>query len=62
MYAFSAILTAAFGLDIADDTEDKELYRNYFEHMFHKLDRNKFYKTHIIKILEFPPLKQVTVN
>ena len=56
-YAFSVILTAAFGLDIADDTEDKELYRNYFEYMFHKLDRNEYYNNPYYKNIRIPTIK-----
>ena len=55
-YAFSVILTAAFGLDIADDTKDKELYRNYFEHMFYRLDRDDFYSNPYYKNIKIPEI------
>ncbi len=37
-YAFAVILMAAFGLNIADNVEDKNLFDNYFNKMIHQLD------------------------
>jgi hypothetical protein len=41
-YAFAVILAAAFGLDIVDDANDKDLFNKYFIKMFHKLDVNEY--------------------
>ena len=43
-YAFAVILAAAFGLDIVDNGEDKELFNHYFTKMIHQLDANEYYR------------------
>ncbi|MEF2967730.1 hypothetical protein V3851_18015 [Paenibacillus sp. M1] len=53
-YAFTAILTAAFGLDIVDHTEDKELFNNYFSKMVHRLEVGEYYNNPYYKNIKIP--------
>lgn len=41
-YAFALILAAAFKLEIEENIEDRDLFRNYFVKMVHKLDPNEY--------------------
>ncbi|WP_410771548.1 hypothetical protein [Fontibacillus sp. BL9] len=56
-YAFVAILTAAFGLDIVEHAEDKALFNNYFSRMVHKLEANEYYDNPYYKNIKIPTIK-----
>ena len=56
-YAFAVILAAAFGLDIVDHVEDKDLFNNYFNKMIHKLDANEYYNNPYYKNIKIPTIK-----
>lgn len=56
-YAFSVILAAAFGLDIVDIKEDKDLFNNYFKKMIHQLDAYEFYQNPYYKNIKIPEIK-----
>lgn len=56
-YAFAAILAAAFGLDIVDHEDDKDLFNHYFNKMIHKLDANKYYNNSYYKNIKIPTIK-----
>lgn len=56
-YAFASILSSAFGLDIVDNTKDKELFHNYFVKMFHKLKENEYYNNPYYKNISIPTIK-----
>lgn len=56
-YAFAVILAAAFGLDIVDRVEDKELFNQYFTHMVHQLDENEYYQNPYYQNIKIPTLK-----
>jgi len=56
-YAFSVILAAAFGLDIVDEVEDKEFFKNYFTRMIHQLDAKKYYNNAYYKNIKIPTVK-----
>ncbi len=55
-HAFAVILAAAFGLDIVDKKEDKDLFNNYFNEMFFKLDENEYYENLYYKNIQIPTL------
>ncbi len=55
-HAFAVILAAAFGLDIVDKKEDKDLFNNYFNEMFFKLDVNEYYENLYYKNIKIPTL------
>lgn len=56
-YAFSVILAAGFGLDILDNADDKNLFYNYFNKMFHKLDTTVYYNNPYYKNIRIPTIK-----
>lgn len=56
-YAFVAMLTAGFGLDIVDYAEDKKLFDNYFSKMVHQLDVSEFYSNPYYKNIKIPAIK-----
>lgn len=56
-YAFGVILAAAFGLDIVDNPNDKDLYNNYFNKMFHQLDVKEYADNLYYKNIKIPPIK-----
>ncbi|MFS0823147.1 hypothetical protein [Bacillus sp. 1P02SD] len=56
-YAFGVILAAAFGLDIVDNPNDKELFTNYFKKMFHQLDVNEYSNNLYYKNIKIPTIK-----
>ena len=56
-YAFAAILTAAFGLDIADNKVDKQLFNHYFCRMFQHLDASVYYDNPYYKYIKIPTVK-----
>jgi hypothetical protein len=55
-YAFAAILAAVFGLDVVDNVDDQDLFNNYFNHMLHKLDANKYYGDPYYKNIKIPTI------
>lgn len=56
-HAFGVILAAAFGLDIVDHVDDKELFNQYFNHMIHQLDANEYYNNPYYKNIKIPAIK-----
>ncbi|MEH7237796.1 hypothetical protein [Bacillus sp. JJ1562] len=56
-YAFGVILAAAFGLDIVDNPNDKDLFNNYFNKMFHQLDVNEYSNNLYYKNIKIPTMK-----
>ncbi|MEH7114446.1 hypothetical protein V7124_19075 [Neobacillus niacini] len=56
-YAFMVILAAAFGLDIVDIDEDKDLFNNYFKKMIHKLDASEYANNPYYKNINIPTIK-----
>ncbi|MEC5425252.1 hypothetical protein QGM71_17340 [Virgibacillus sp. C22-A2] len=56
-YAFLVILAAAFGLDVVDNPEDKELFNEYFKKMIHKLEANDYYNNAYYKNIKIPTIK-----
>jgi hypothetical protein len=56
-YAFVVILAAAFGLDIVDNDDDKDLFNNYFKKMIHQLDANEYYDNPYYKNIKIPTIK-----
>ena len=56
-HAFAVILAAAFGLDIVDKMDDKNLFNNYFNGMFFKLDEKEYYENTYYKNIKIPTLK-----
>lgn len=56
-YAFKLILAAAFGLDVVDNADDKELFNKYFDRMVHKLDTNEYYENAYYKNIKIPSIK-----
>ena len=56
-HAFAVILAAAFGLDVVDKEEDKELFDNYFNRMFFKLDEKEFYENPYYNNIKIPTIK-----
>ena len=55
-YAFSVLFAAALGLDIADNTEDADLFNKYFKQMTHKLDVNVYYNNPYFKNIKIPAI------
>jgi hypothetical protein len=56
-HAFSILLAAAFGLDVVDHVNDKELFNNYFKKMIHKLEANEYYNNPYYKNIKIPTMK-----
>ncbi len=56
-YAFGLILAAAFGLDIVNNVDDKDLFNEYFNGMVHKLDANEYYDNPYYKNIKIPAIK-----
>lgn len=56
-HAFAVILAAAFGLDIADNLNDKEFFNRYFKKMIHKLDANEYYNNPYYRNIKIPTMK-----
>lgn len=56
-YAFSIILAAAFGLDIVDNTADRELFNQYFLQMIHHLDGGTYSSNPYYKNIKLPTIK-----
>lgn len=59
-HAFAVILAAAFGLDIVDNMDDKDLFNNYFNRMFFKLDASEYYDNPYYKNIKIPTIKMGT--
>jgi len=53
-YAFAVILASAFGLDIVDNEDDKQLFNDYFEPMIHKLDAQQYRNNPYYQNISFP--------
>lgn len=56
-YAFGTILATAFGLDIVDNIEDRNLFNRYFNNMFHKIDVNDYYNNLYYKNINISAIK-----
>ncbi len=56
-YAFMVILAAAFGLDILDNEDDKDLFNNYFKKMIHQLDASEYSNNPYYKNINIPTMK-----
>ena len=56
-YAFVVILAAAFGLDIVDNDEEKDLFNQYIKKMIHQLDANDYYDNPYYKNIKIPTIK-----
>ena len=56
-YAFSVILAAGFGLDIADNQTDRVFFNQYFSEMIHELDSKTYYENPYYKNIRIPALK-----
>ncbi|WP_151737349.1 hypothetical protein [Paenibacillus tengchongensis] len=52
-YAFAVILAGAFGLDIAEQPEDKALFNNYLSRMIHQLDAETYADNPYYKHIQF---------
>ncbi len=57
-YAFKLILAAAFGLDVVDNDDDKELFNKYFNQMVHQLDANEYAENAYYKNIKIPAIKR----
>lgn len=55
-YAFGLILAAAFGFDIEDNVDDKELFNQYFIKMVHKLNAHEYYDNPYYKNIKIPTI------
>lgn len=55
-YAFGVLFAAAFGLDIVDNRDDKDLFNKYFNKMIHKLDANEYYNNPYFKNIKIPTI------
>ncbi len=56
-YAFKLILASAFGLDVADNADDKALFNIYFSRMIHQLDVNTYYNNPYYLNIKVPTIK-----
>jgi hypothetical protein len=56
-YAYAVLLTAALGLDIEENMEDKELFNRYFSRMVHKLDAGLYADNPYYKNIRLPQIK-----
>lgn len=56
-YAFKLLLASAFGFDIVDNGDDKELFNKYFDQMIHQLDANIYYNNPYYKNIKIPTIK-----
>lgn len=56
-YAFAVVLAAAFGLDIVDNVNHKDLFHKYFMSMFHRLDSHEYYSNAYYKNIKIPTIK-----
>lgn len=56
-HGFAVLLAAAFGLDIVDHVEDKDLFNHYFNYMIHHLDTNEYYNNPYYKNIKIPTIK-----
>jgi hypothetical protein len=56
-HAFGVILAAAFGLDIVDNEEDKELYNLYFTKMIHQLGVKEYDDNPYYQNIKIPTIK-----
>lgn len=61
-YAFVVILATAFGLDVVDNVDDKDLFNKYFNNMVHKLDASEYYDNPYYKNIKIPTIKIGNVN
>lgn len=56
-YAFGALLAAAFGMDIVDNADDKDLFNRYFNHMIHKLEAEEYSGNPYYSHIQIPAVK-----
>jgi hypothetical protein len=56
-YALAVILAAAFGLDVIDVVDDRDLFNNYFTKMIHRLDASVYYNNPYYKNIKIPTVK-----
>ena len=56
-HAFGVLLSAAFGLDIVDNVDEKDLFNNYFQKMIYKLDANEYANNPYYKNIKIPTIK-----
>lgn len=56
-YAFGALLAAAFGMDIVDNADDKDLFNRYFNRMIHKLETEEYYTNPYYSHIKIPAIK-----
>ncbi|AZK49187.1 hypothetical protein EIM92_22810 [Paenibacillus lentus] len=56
-YAFAVLLAAAFGLDIVDNADDKQLFNHYFKSMLHKLEAEEYYKNAYYSQIKIPAIQ-----
>lgn len=51
------MLATAFGLDIVDNVNDKDLFNKYFNSMIHKLNPNEYYSNPYFKNIKILTIK-----
>ena len=56
-YAFAVLLAAAFGLDVIDNSDDRDLFNNYFCNMLHKHDPDEYYADPYYRDIKIPSVK-----
>ena len=56
-YAFVVMLADAFGLDIIDNVDDKDLFNRYFNNMIHQLDPSEYDNNPYYKNIKIPTIK-----
>jgi hypothetical protein len=57
-YAFGLLLSAAFGLDVVDRADDKDLFERYFLKMCHQLDAHKYSNNPFYQAIRFSTIKK----
>lgn len=56
-YAFTVLLAAACGLNIDDNSKDKELFSGYFLSMVHELNRSEYLENLYYRNIKIPNIK-----
>ncbi|MBY9081582.1 hypothetical protein [Paenibacillus sp. CGMCC 1.18879] len=56
-YAFSLLLASAYGMDIINNTVDKDRFNQYFTKMINKLDVKKYDSNSYLKNIKIPVVK-----
>ncbi|MFD3262085.1 hypothetical protein ACE3MQ_26120 [Paenibacillus lentus] len=56
-YAFGVLLAAAFGMDIVDNADDKDLFNRYFNRMIHRLGAEEYSSNPYYSHIKIPAVK-----